>query len=46
MATMNMIEDASGKISWECSDCGALLKDKKGFEKKNGALPEMRRGRR
>ena len=27
MATMTMIESADGKISWECSECGALLKD-------------------
>ena len=40
MATMTMIEDASGKISWECSACGALLKDKKWFETKTARCPK------
>ena len=40
MATMTMIEDAGGKISWECSECGALLKDKKDFELKTARCPK------
>ena len=40
MATMTMIEDAAGKISWECSECGALLKDRKGFETKTARCPK------
>ena len=40
MATMTMIESADGKISWECSECGALLKDKKDFELKTARCPK------
>ena len=40
MATMTMIEDAAGKISWECSECGAILRDKKGFELKTPCCPK------
>ena len=40
MATMTMIESADGKISWECSECGALLKDRKGFETKTAHCPK------
>ena len=39
-AIMTMIEDARGKISWECSECGALLRDKKGFELKTARCPK------
>ena len=39
-AIMTMIEDARGKISWECSECGALLRDKKGFELKTPRCPK------
>lgn len=39
-ATMTMIESADGKISWECSECGALLKDKKDFELKTARCPK------
>ena len=40
MATMTMIESADGKISWECSECVALLKDKKDFELKTARCPK------
>ena len=40
MATMTMIESADGKISWECSECGALLRDKKGFELNTPRCPK------
>ena len=40
IAIMTMIESADGKISWECSECGALLKDRKGFETKTARCPK------
>ena len=40
MATMTMIELADGNIFWECSECGALLKDKKDFELKTAHCPK------
>lgn len=40
IAIMTMIESAGGKISWECSECGALLKDKKDFELKTARCPK------
>ena len=39
-AIMTMIESADGKISWECSECGALLKDKKDFDLKTARCPK------
>jgi uncharacterized C2H2 Zn-finger protein len=40
IAIMTMIESADGKISWECSECGALLRDKKGFDLKTERCPK------
>ena len=39
-AIMTMIEDAGGKISWECSECLVLLRDKKDFELKTPRCPK------
>ena len=40
IAIMTMVESADGKISWECSECGALLKDKKDFDLKTARCPK------
>ncbi len=40
MAEMTMIEDAIGTITWECSECGANVKDKSGFETKVKKCPK------
>ena len=40
MATMTMIEDGDGKILWECSACGAKLKDRVKFEDKVKTCPK------
>ena len=37
---MTMIESADGKISWECSECGAVLKDRKDLELKTARCPK------
>lgn len=38
--TMTMIEDSNGCISWECSHCLAVTKDKRGFEDKVKVCPK------
>lgn len=40
MAEMTMIEEASGDIKWECSNCKSLLKDRNGFEDKTKNCPK------
>lgn len=40
MAEMSMIEDAAGNITWECSKCGALLKDYYRFEDNTKTCPK------
>jgi rubrerythrin len=40
MAEMTMIEDARGNITWECSECKSVLKDKNGFEEKTKKCPK------
>ncbi len=40
MAEMAMIEDERGKITWECSSCKSILKDKSGFEDKVKKCPK------
>lgn len=40
MAEMTMIEDAIGNITWECSGCKAILKDKNGFEDRTKKCPK------
>ena len=40
MAKMTMIESADAKITWECSACKAIIKDKRDFEKKVKQCPK------
>ena len=42
MAEMIMIEDAKGAISWECSACKSIIKDKCGFEDKVKICPKCK----